>query len=165
MAVNNAPEVDPIRRNLFRLMFVGVAAGLVPATATVAGIKFLWGPKSPEGVEIRAGNVNDYEVGDVRLFGAGEFYLIRVDEGFLAINQRSTHMRCKVVWKASSREFVSSCDGSIFDDKGEVIRGPASRPLGTHRIRADGGELLVLVGDENVLKRDEFKREQVYSLG
>ena len=66
---------------------------------------------------------------------------------------------------ASIREFVSACDGSIFDDKGEVIRGPASRPLGTHRIRAEAGELLVLVGDENVLKRDEFKREQVYTLG
>ena len=157
-------RVDPIRRNLFRFMFVGVAGVLAPAMTAAAGIKFLWRPDA-SARQINAGKIEDYEVDDMVLFEEGEFFLTRLPERFLAINQRSTHMRCKVAWDPESREFRSSCDGSRFDDKGEVVSGPAPRPLGTHAITVDAGELIVDVGDENVRKRDRYEPGQGASVG
>ena len=164
MSMDRPVTVDPIRRNLFRLMFVGVAGVIAPAATTAAGIKFLWG-RDVSAPQVNAGRIEDYTVGDMVLFEEGEFYMARLPDRFMAINQRSTYMRCKVAWDPESREFASSCDGSRFDDKGEVVRGPAPRPLGTHTITVENGELIVEVGDENVRKRDRYEPGQGASVG
>lgn len=164
LSVEPAAGADPIQRNLFRLLFVSVAGVLAPLTITVAAVAFLWTPDTSIS-QVNAGPVEDYNLLDVVLFEEGEFFLTRLPDRFLAINQRSTHMRCKVAWDAPSRQFISPCDGSIFDDKGEVVRGPAPRPLGTHAITIDNGELIIEVGDENVRKRDKYDPGQGAEIG
>ena len=162
--VGRAAGVDPIQRNLFRLLFVAVAGILAPVTITVAAITYLWTPDTSIS-RVSAGPVEDYNLLDVVLFEEGEFFLTRLPDRFLAINQRSTHMRCKVSWDAESRQFNSPCDGSVFNDKGEVVRGPAPRPLGTHTITVENGELIIEVGDENVRKRDRYDPGQGAEIG
>lgn len=164
ISVGRSAGVDPIQRNLFRILFVAVAGILAPVAIAAAGIAFLWAPDASVS-RVSAGPAADYEVGDVVLFDEGEFFLARLPDRFLAINQRSTHMRCKVSWDSESRQFNSPCDGSVFDDKGEVVRGPAPRPLGTHAITVENGELIVAVGDENVRKRDQYDPGQGAEIG
>ena len=162
--VERAAGGGPIQRNLFRLLFVAVAGILAPVTIAVAGIAYLWTPDASVS-RVSAGPVEDYNLLDMVLFEEGEFFLTRLPDRFLAINQRSTHMRCKVSWNAQSRQFISPCDGSVFDDKGEVVRGPAPRPLGTHAITVENGELIIEVGDENVRKRDRYDPGQGAEIG
>ena len=162
--VERAEGADPIQRNLFRLLFVSVAGVLAPVTIAVAAIAYLWTPDTSLSL-VNAGPVEDYNLLDVVLFEEGEFFLTRLPDRFLAINQRSTHMRCKVSWDPQSRQFISPCDGSVFDDKGEVVRGPAPRPLGTHAITVENGELIIEVGDENVRKRDKYDPGQGAEIG
>ncbi len=56
-------------------------------------------------------------------------YLIRKGDQFRALSGRCTHLGCAVNLDASGRGFHCPCHGSRFDEQGEVLRGPAPRPL------------------------------------
>jgi menaquinol-cytochrome c reductase iron-sulfur subunit len=54
-----------------------------------------------------------------------------------------THLGCHYDWVPSAREFVCPCHNSIFSITGQVLAGPAPRPLDTLPYRIDGGVLYV----------------------
>ena len=52
------------------------------------------------------------------------------DDGELHLmSARCTHMGCTVAWSATDRLFECPCHGSRFGPGGEVVGGPATRPL------------------------------------
>jgi nitrite reductase/ring-hydroxylating ferredoxin subunit len=56
-------------------------------------------------------------------------YLLRTGDHFRALSGVCTHLGCTVNLEASGRGFNCPCHGSRFDDQGQVLRGPAPRPL------------------------------------
>ncbi|WFB37816.1 ubiquinol-cytochrome c reductase iron-sulfur subunit [Kiritimatiellota bacterium B12222] len=58
-----------------------------------------------------------------------QVYLLRKGDTFRAMSGLCTHLGCSVNLSASGREFLCPCHGSRFDQQGQVLRGPASRPL------------------------------------
>lgn len=62
---------------------------------------------------------------------AGEKLAAYVDErGELHVmSARCTHMGCTVAWNPGERTFDCPCHGSRFGPTGEVVNGPAARPL------------------------------------
>ncbi len=63
--------------------------------------------------------------------------VVREGSRFLAVDLVCTHLGCTVTGNASG--FSCPCHGSRFTSRGEVVRGPATRPLGRLRlVRADG---------------------------
>jgi menaquinol-cytochrome c reductase iron-sulfur subunit len=54
-----------------------------------------------------------------------------------------THLGCHYDWVASAREFVCPCHNSIFSMTGQVLAGPAPRPLDTLPSRIENGVLYV----------------------
>jgi glycine/D-amino acid oxidase-like deaminating enzyme/nitrite reductase/ring-hydroxylating ferredoxin subunit len=54
----------------------------------------------------------------------------RDDDGDLhAVSSRCSHLGCQVVWNAAERSWDCPCHASRFDVDGEVLNGPAVKPL------------------------------------
>jgi cytochrome b6-f complex iron-sulfur subunit len=51
------------------------------------------------------------------------------DESVRALDDRCTHLGCRYNWNQTEQVFQCPCHGSEFDIKGNVTRGPASKPL------------------------------------
>lgn len=54
-----------------------------------------------------------------------------------------THLGCHYDWVASANEFVCPCHSSYFSITGQVLAGPAPRPLDTLPSRIENGVLYV----------------------
>jgi menaquinol-cytochrome c reductase iron-sulfur subunit len=54
-----------------------------------------------------------------------------------------THLGCRYNWDAAAQQFRCPCHGSIFSITGEVLGGPAPRPLDRLPHKIQSGELLV----------------------
>lgn len=63
----------------------------------------------------------------------------------VAVNPTCTHAGCTVAWKADQKALVCPCHGSIFTSDGQVVKGPATRPLATYPVKTEGDEILVQV--------------------
>ena len=54
----------------------------------------------------------------------------RNDDGeLIAMSAKCTHMGCTVGWNEGAATFDCPCHGSRFSPTGEVLNGPAARPL------------------------------------
>ena len=57
--------------------------------------------------------------------------LYRDEDGELhAVSSVCTHMGCDVGWNERDKVWACPCHGSRFAPKGDVINGPAVKPLG-----------------------------------
>jgi Rieske Fe-S protein len=68
------------------------------------------------------------------------------DGAVAAIDMTCTHKGCDVAWDTARGRIVCPCHGSEFSPAGEVLEGPAKRPLATHAARVDDGAIVVAVG-------------------
>jgi Rieske Fe-S protein len=63
---------------------------------------------------------------------------------FTAISLKCTHLGCTVEQKGDA--FECPCHGSRYDDKGQLVRGPATKSLRELRVeRLENGNLQILV--------------------
>ena len=69
--------------------------------------------------------------------------IIREGEKIYAVSLVCTHLGCTV--SATAGELVCPCHGSIFDWNGNVIKGPADRPLRQYRVEERDGKIAVLL--------------------
>lgn len=78
----------------------------------------------PKDIDMEPGMAKIVEIDGKR---AGAF---RDDDGKLhLVNTTCTHMGCEVNWNSAERSWDCPCHGSRFNIDGEVIEGPAVRPL------------------------------------
>ena len=62
--------------------------------------------------------------------GLGKTGVYRDEDGELhAVSMRCTHLGCLVRFNAAERSWDCPCHGSRFDVDGEVLEGPATKPL------------------------------------
>lgn len=144
---------------------------LVGLQAVVAFIFFFWPRKlGTFGSTLSAGNAADYKVGDVKYFVDGKFYLVRLQEGFMALYQKCPHVGCTVPWRPDFEFsyaggtvkglFRCPCHGSTYLPNGQIIFGPAPRPMDYMRITGDGGRLMVNTGA--IRRRDAWDPSQAF---
>jgi menaquinol-cytochrome c reductase iron-sulfur subunit len=67
------------------------------------------------------------------------------DREVVAFAPQCTHLGCAYHWDESAKNFLCPCHTSIFDLQGNVISGPAPRPLDRYAVKLDGNK--VLIGD------------------
>jgi cytochrome b6-f complex iron-sulfur subunit len=149
------------RREFINLGLAFSLAGLV-GQAGVALFKFVK-PRSEPGAfgdVVLAGQVEEFEPGTVSQVQQGRCYISRLaDGGFLALWQRCTHLGCTVPWREDEGRFNCPCHSSIFTTTGEVVSGPAPRPLDLFPIEIVDGE--ILVNTSQPITRNRFEPSQV----
>lgn len=151
--------------NVSRRQFLGFAwaASLIGlfGQAGVALINFFRPRIEPGafGGKVHAGQVAEFSPGTVSHVQRGRFYISRLEDGsMLAVWHQCTHLGCTVPWREDEGQFHCPCHSSIFNTRGEVISGPAPRPLDLFPIEIVDGEIIVNTGQP--LRRAAFEPSQ-----
>lgn len=71
--------------------------------------------------------------------------LLNVAGVIRAFTSVCTHSGCVDDWTYGSGQFTCNCHGSMFNDKGEVTRGPAATNLKEYAVKVDGNVVEVLI--------------------
>lgn len=112
------------------------------------------------GARVVAGRLNEFQPGTINHVQKGRFYISRLEDGsLLAVWHRCTHLGCTVPWREEEGIFHCPCHGSLFNVVGEVLGGPAPRPLDIFPIEIVDGEVIVDTG--TVIQRQAFDPSQV----
>jgi len=94
--------------------------------------------------KIVAGRIDDFPVGSVTHIKEGKFFLVRTEEGVLALNQVCTHMQCNVTYQPEHYRFYCACHYSRFTRKGAYLGHIAGTPpLHTYPIELVDGAVVV----------------------
>lgn len=148
------------RRKFLSVSWVVAVFGILGQS--MAGLWAMFNPRivpGSFGSVVPAGNVEEFQPGAVSHVAAGRFYVTRVDEGFLAMWQRCTHLGCTIPWDEAAGEFRCPCHSTVFNIRGEVISGPAPRPMDLFPVEIRDGE--IFVDTSRVIERYEFAPNQV----
>ena len=158
-------EISGTRRAFIRWTF-WAAAALAAAEIGAASLVF-WMPRLKAGAFGSLVNfgplediLEDLPEGAVPLyFRESRLYLSHVEDGLLALYRKCVHLGCVVPWNDPEDQFHCPCHSSLYNRKGEVVGGPAPRPLDLMAARLDDdGNLLVDTG--TIMERSEYSPDQ-----
>jgi menaquinol-cytochrome c reductase iron-sulfur subunit len=153
-----ATEPEPVSRRSFTVRAIyGLASTIGLALSAPAAMYIFATPKSKKQTGwVDAGNIADLNPGSpqqipvLRLRVDGwkiqtekdTAWIVKNKDGSLtAFSPRCTHLGCAYRWEMTADKFVCPCHGSTFSIRGEVISGPASRPLDRIQIKIEGNRL------------------------
>jgi cytochrome b6-f complex iron-sulfur subunit len=93
--------------------------------------------------KFRAGIVRDYPLG-VTIDKPNRVWIIRNERGLYAMWARCTHLGCTPNWFPAESRFRCPCHGSNYTAAGDVIAGPAPKPLWRVQVtQTPQGELII----------------------
>ena len=162
MTVDPKAQTRISRRNFLSVLWGATLLALF-GQAGAALAQFFKPRLTPGGFggKIIAGKPKEFKPGTVRYVQKGHFYISRLDDGgLLAVWQRCTHLGCTVPWRADEKQFHCPCHSSLYNTRGEVIGGPAPRPLDLFPITLVDGNLVVDTG--NPIQRQQFDSSQEF---
>ncbi|BAS27359.1 hypothetical protein LIP_1511 [Limnochorda pilosa] len=147
------------RRQFMRSLMWG-SAGLFALEAALSGLALFW-PRNVKGFgsTIRVGPLADFPVGSVTKVREGKFYVSRLENGFIALYWRCTHLGCTVPWREDEQLFHCPCHGSMYERTGQNIAGPAPRPLDYMESTVESGQIVVNTG--KITQRERYEPGQL----
>lgn len=139
-----APTANPeLTRRSFLLWGWGAFLAFLASSAGAVLRFFLPNVLYEPSQKFRAGKVTEYPLG-VTIDKANRVWIIRDDKGLYAMWARCTHLGCTPNWFPAESRFRCPCHGSNFSAKGDVIAGPAPKPLWRVQVtQTPQGDLIV----------------------
>jgi cytochrome b6-f complex iron-sulfur subunit len=101
--------------------------------------------KKPEGFTV-VGSVSDLDKnGYLQTKGVAVLRSPGNPDKLIAVNPKCTHQGCDVKWAAADKKYACPCHGASFDANGEVLNGPATKPLTAYAAKIVGTQVLVAI--------------------
>jgi|SRR5271157_1195849 len=133
------------RRNFFKLITTTLLT-ISGALGIGALFRFLnYQTEPPVKTEFDIGPAENYPIGSRSLIPDVPALLSHMPSGFSALSLVCTHLGCTVEQRGNS--FACPCHGSRYDASGNVLRGPAQKPLRSLRIQITSNNGLILHTD------------------
>jgi menaquinol-cytochrome c reductase iron-sulfur subunit len=96
---------------------------------------------SPAQLEISANKADGFMKQNVK----STVYAYNIDGQPVAISNICTHLGCPVAWTPSDSKYHCPCHGSVFNEEGKNIAGPAPKPLTRFQTKIENGDLYIMV--------------------
>jgi len=130
MKNDDKPPDRTVGRRRFCQLAGASACTLATTGAGVLSIDFLR-PRAlfEPPTRFTAGLADGFTPGTVLTAEAHKVYVMRFQPGFRALSAVCTHLGCITRYRPDERIIACPCHGSRFALDGEVIAGPAPRPL------------------------------------
>ncbi len=133
---NDSPGAGPpedrsqVTRRRFLVGAGAAACGVVAAGSGVLAADFLrprvlFEPPT----RFSLGPPDAMEIGQVITIEQHRAYVMRLSSGFRALSSVCTHLGCITRYQGDRKQIACPCHGSQFNLDGEVLAGPAPRPL------------------------------------
>jgi len=114
-------------------------------------IAYLWPTKT--GKAVKGGRVKILKASDLPegkgklvLYENKPVVLIHTESGFSAFSAICTHLGCIVKWDEAKQQIYCPCHAATFDTKGNVLSGPAPRPLPPYNVSLVAGDIYIEKG-------------------
>src|SRR5260370_4564668 len=65
------------------------------------------------------------------------------DTQVIAFGPQCPHLGCAYHWDQQNQQFLCPCHASTFSIEGDVLSGPAQRPLDRYEVKVEGDKLLL----------------------
>ncbi len=148
------------RRDFFKWLGGLSLFGFIGSSA-LATLRFFFPNITYEpSLTFKAGIPDEYAPGSVstRWIKEQRVWIVRTQKGIYALFGKCTHLGCTPGWFEAEKRFKCPCHGSNFDMNGEVISGPAPKPLYRAAISlSDDGQIVI---NKARLENLEGKREK-----
>jgi cytochrome b6-f complex iron-sulfur subunit len=129
-------------------------AGLAGAIAAMSYFRQFFPRLAGEKRRIQLGDPRSFPVDTYTFLEEHKLYVYRDHEGIKAVSAVCTHLGC--ILEKSMDGFECPCHGSCYNDRGEVLSGPAPRNLAWYSVgRAADGKIVINPG-RSVSPEDKF---------
>lgn len=128
LSIPESAETTTRRRFLGSVTLASLGTAVLGTLAIT--LRYLWPSVLFElPSRFRATRVNDLERRRIVFLRERRLYLVRDDKGMFAQSAVCTHLGCLTRPTPTEDAFFCPCHGSRFSLDGEVLEGPAPRPL------------------------------------
>ncbi len=115
------------RRDFLQQFGFGSAIAAIGSVAGILGRFLTPNVVAPKAGPVEVGNPEEYGIGALTYVEAARAYIGRDQRGFYALAATCTHLGCTP--RLEGKQFACPCHGSRFALNGDVLAGPAKRPL------------------------------------
>ena len=147
------------RRSFLVIAIYGMGALIGTALAVPAAVYLLWPPRAKKQAEwVEAGSLSQLQPGQpaemvfrrnradgwkITSEKATAWVVKRSGENIVAFAPQCPHLGCAYHWEPQDNEFLCPCHASRFSIEGDVLSGPAPRPLDRYEVKVEGEKLLL----------------------
>ena len=163
-AAATAPLAQPIKRRDFLWTAWGAFAAFLGASAGAMGKFMLPNVLYEESQVFKAGKPEDFPLGvSTKLTKDHRVWVVKTEHALYAFWARCTHLGCTPNWFDAEKRFKCPSPPSHFNIEGDVIAGPAPKPLNRCAVTLlPTGEILV---DKSVLEtRPGFREKKQFQI-
>lgn len=148
---DTGPNLEVTRRRFLLGMGWATFAAMIQGTLSAMGRFLFPNVLYEKPMRFRAGRPSDYPAGtrtypsvSERFKDSQKVWIFRNDRGMYGLVAQCTHLGCTPNWSEAENRVRCPCHGSNFTVEGDVIAGPAPRPLWRPAIHLDdNGEIVI----------------------